>query len=107
FCTATASHLSKMTKATETATFFAIISAIYFTFLFGIIPLPEIVQREILPVLPWWALITFGSYSLGNIGYHVYRFRDCEDAYHELMAEIQLAKEDLRSKNVSTEDNVL
>lgn len=32
--------------------------------------------------------MSFGAYSLGNIGYHVYRFRDCEDAYHELMAVI-------------------
>ena len=29
--------------------------------------------------------MSFGAYSLGNIGYHVYRFKDCEDAYHELM----------------------
>jgi len=29
--------------------------------------------------------VSFGAYSLGNIGYHVYRFKDCEDAYHELM----------------------
>ncbi|CAG8526269.1 3791_t:CDS:2 [Cetraspora pellucida] len=50
--------------------------------------------------LPWWALISFGSYSLGNIGYHLYRFRDCNDAYHELMEEIQSAKNDLRAKGV-------
>ncbi|CAB4391713.1 dolichol-phosphate mannosyltransferase subunit 3 [Rhizophagus irregularis] len=90
-----------MTKATETARFLGIILLTYFIFLFNIIPLPQIIQEEILPVFPWWVLVSFGAYSLGNIGYHVYRFRDCEDAYHELMAEIQIAKDDLKTKGVT------
>jgi len=90
-----------MTKATETASFLGIILSSYFIFLLKIIPLPQIIQEEILPVLPWWVLVSFGAYSLGNIGYHVFRFRDCKDAYHELMAEIQIAKDDLRAKGVT------
>ncbi|RGB29715.1 dolichol-phosphate mannosyltransferase subunit 3 [Rhizophagus diaphanus] len=90
-----------MTKATETARFLGIILLTYFIFLFKIIPLPQIIEEEILPVFPWWVLVSFGAYSLGNIGYHVYRFRDCEDAYHELMAEIQIAKDDLKTKGVT------
>ncbi|KAF0476730.1 dolichol-phosphate mannosyltransferase subunit 3 [Gigaspora margarita] len=92
-----------MSRATETASFLGIISVIYFLSFFGIIPLPQIFREEILPVLPWWALVSFGSYSLGNIGYHLYRFRDCDDAYHELMEEIQSAKDDLRTKGVSVD----
>ncbi|RUS21070.1 dolichol-phosphate mannosyltransferase subunit 3-domain-containing protein, partial [Jimgerdemannia flammicorona] len=53
--------------------------------------------------LPWWALVTFGSYSLGNIGFHVMTFGDCPEAYHELMGEIQEAKNDLRTKGVSVD----
>ncbi|CAG8439167.1 9268_t:CDS:2 [Funneliformis caledonium] len=92
-----------MTKATQTASFLGVIFTIYIIFLFKIIPLPEIVQEDILPVLPWWALVTFGAYSLGNIGYHVYIFGDCEDAYRELMTEIQIAKNDLRTKGITVD----
>jgi hypothetical protein len=40
-----------MTKATETASFLGIIMLLYFIFLFKIIPLPQIIQEEILPVV--------------------------------------------------------
>lgn len=40
-----------MTKATETARFLGIILLTYFIFLFNIIPLPQIIQEEILPVV--------------------------------------------------------
>lgn len=35
--------------------------------------------------LPWWALVSFGSYSLGYLGWHVMTFSDCPEAYTELM----------------------
>ncbi|RHZ46531.1 hypothetical protein Glove_615g19 [Diversispora epigaea] len=93
-----------MTKATETVAALGIFFIIYFIFLFGVVPLPDVLQEEIIPVLPWWLLVTFGTYSLGTVGYNVFKFRDCEDAYHELMAEIQLAKDDLRSKGITVVD---
>lgn len=30
--------------------------------------------------------MTFGCYCLNNIGYALYTFRDCPEAYHELMS---------------------
>ncbi|KAF9914643.1 hypothetical protein BX616_007879 [Lobosporangium transversale] len=92
-----------MTRATEAATFFGITAAIYFALLFQWLPitLPKTVQEFTLPVLPWWALVTFGAYSLGNIGYHVLTFRDCPEAYVELQTQISQAQNDLRSKGVT------
>ncbi|KAF9328274.1 hypothetical protein BG006_008524 [Podila minutissima] len=92
-----------MTRATEAATFFGIIATVYLALLFQLLPisLPETVQDFTLPVLPWWALVTFGAYSLGNIGYHVLTFRDCPEAYDELQVQIAQAQNDLRSKGVT------
>ncbi|KAF9435190.1 hypothetical protein BGZ76_006729 [Entomortierella beljakovae] len=92
-----------MTRATEAAAFFAITATLYLALLFQWIPIPfpETFQEFTLPVLPWWALVTFGSYSLGNIGYHVMTFRDCPEAYVELQSQIAQAQGDLRSKGIS------
>ena len=35
--------------------------------------------------LPLWALVTFGAYSLGSVGYSLLTFRDCPDAHAELL----------------------
>ncbi|KAG9304968.1 hypothetical protein G9A89_003137 [Geosiphon pyriformis] len=94
-----------MTRAIETATFLSITSVIYFLLLFKFVPTPAIFQEKILPVLPWWSLVSFGAYSLGNIGYHIFKFRDCDDAYFELMEQIQEAKTELRAKGVSIDND--
>ncbi|KAF9088911.1 hypothetical protein BGX29_003562 [Mortierella sp. GBA35] len=92
-----------MTRATEAAAFFGITATLYLALLFQWLPitLPETVQNFTLPVLPWWALVSFGAYSLGNIGYHVLTFRDCPEAFDELQVQIAEAQRDLRSKGVS------
>ena len=35
--------------------------------------------------LPWWLLITFGSYSLWSIGMGLLTLRECPEAYNELL----------------------
>lgn len=35
--------------------------------------------------LPWTLLVAFGAYSLGSLGWGLYTFRDCPEAYQELM----------------------
>ncbi|KAI7899363.1 dolichol-phosphate mannosyltransferase subunit 3 [Cokeromyces recurvatus] len=89
-----------MTKATNTLTVFSILSVLYLIFYLGFVPLSEKVQNEIIPVIPWWALVCFGCHCLGNIGYALFTFRDCPEAYHELMTEISQAKADLRAKGM-------
>ncbi|KAG2225760.1 hypothetical protein INT45_011428 [Circinella minor] len=90
-----------MTRATEAFTTFGVVVVLYLVLFFGLIPLPDVIQNKIVPVFPCWSLMTFGSYSLGYLGWHVMTFSDCPAAYAELMGEIQQAKTDLRSKGVS------
>ena len=63
--------------------------------------LPLKVQVEIIPVLPFWLLITLGAYLLGRLGLGVMRFKDCESAYTELTGHIEKAKKDLEVRKVS------
>lgn len=74
-----------MTKAQQTLKQAAILIAIYLALYFGIIPLPATIKNEIVPVLPWWGLVTFGSYSLATLGWGVYSFKDKEAEYHTLL----------------------
>ncbi|KAK0497192.1 dolichol-phosphate mannosyltransferase subunit 3 [Armillaria luteobubalina] len=63
----------------------------------------DAVVQEIIPVLPWWLLVSFGSYSLWSLGWGLWTFRDCPEAYTELMAEISQAKNELRVKGVTVD----
>jgi dolichol-phosphate mannosyltransferase subunit 3 len=62
--------------------------------------LPKKIQVEIIPVLPFWILVTIGAYLLGRLGLGVVRFKDCGDAYKELMGHIEKAKKDLDTRKV-------
>lgn len=63
--------------------------------------LPTKIQVEIIPVLPFWALITLGAYLLGRLGLGVLRFDDTKEAYTELMGQIEVAKKNLDQRKVS------
>jgi len=78
----------------------------YFLAWFSILPVPLIAEEtkdQIIPLLPWWVLVSFGSYSLASLGWGLWSFRDCPDAYEELLQEIQEAKNDLRAKGVTVD----
>ncbi|KAL2399128.1 hypothetical protein ABEF95_000890 [Exophiala dermatitidis] len=62
--------------------------------------LPTKIQVEIIPVLPFWAIISLGAYLLGRLGMGVLRFNDTEDAYRELMGQIEQAKKNLDKRGV-------
>lgn len=53
--------------------------------------------------LPFWALVSFGAYLLGKLGYGVLTFNDVPQAHEELMAQIQEARKDLKSKGVDVD----
>lgn len=53
--------------------------------------------------LPFWALVSLGSYLLGKLGWGVLTFNDVPDAHKELMGEIELAREDLRKRGVDVD----
>lgn len=86
----------------------------------GLVPFPAKVQDEIIPVvrvsspttcatadaraqLPFWALVSFGSYLLFKLGWGVFTFNDVPAAYDELMGQIDEAKRDLRKKGVDVD----
>lgn len=93
-----------MTKATETGLLFFALSAVYFAFYSELFPSPTIFKQEILPFLPWWALVTFGAYALGTLGWGVFTFKDKEDKYKELLGQIDEAKSFYKSKGIDLDE---
>ncbi|KAL6898875.1 Dolichyl-phosphate-mannosyl transferase [Trichoderma evansii] len=92
-----------MTRAQQTISLGLLVSSIYFALFLELIPLPPLVQKEIIPVLPFWALISFGALLLFRLGWGVFTFNDVPAAHKELMAEIEMAKVDLRKLGVDVD----
>jgi len=96
-----------MARAHRLALFLAAFTFLYVLLFFSVLPLPPFLDPravgEILPVIPWWALVSFGSYSLWSMGWGLWSFRDCPEAFEELMGEIAEAKHDLRAKGISVD----
>ncbi|KAJ1823797.1 hypothetical protein GGH91_000270 [Coemansia sp. RSA 2671] len=89
-----------MTRALFALTTIAVAGVIWWLGLIGAFPLSEIAMTQVWPTLPLLAIVSLGAYAFINIGYNLLVFRECPEAYHELMQEIQEAKDDLRAKNV-------
>lgn len=92
-----------MTRAQQTISLALLASSFYLALYLQLLPLPELVQTEIVPVLPFWALVSFGAYLLLRLGWNVMTFHDVPEAHKELMAEIELAKTDLRQLGVDVD----
>ncbi|KAJ2903530.1 dolichol-phosphate mannosyltransferase subunit 3 [Zalerion maritima] len=92
-----------MTRAQQQISFFLVLGTLYLALALGLIPLPEVVQSEIIPVLPLWALVSFGAYLLFRLGYGVFTFNDVPAAHAELMGEIDQAKIELRQLGVEVD----
>ncbi|KAK8191599.1 dolichol-phosphate mannosyltransferase subunit 3 [Phyllosticta capitalensis] len=89
-----------MTRAQQTISIGLLLSSLYLALYLGLVPLSSKVQEDIIPVLPFWALVSFGAYLLFKLGWGVYTFNDVPEAHAELMAEIQQARKELRAKGV-------
>ncbi|KAI2617856.1 dolichol-phosphate mannosyltransferase subunit 3 [Hypoxylon sp. NC1633] len=92
-----------MTRAQQTISFGLLVTSVYLALYLQLVPLPSLVQTEIVPVLPFWALVSFGAYLLFRLGWNVMTFHDVPDAHKEIMAEIELAKADLRRLGVDVD----
>ncbi|EMC92583.1 hypothetical protein BAUCODRAFT_151014 [Baudoinia panamericana UAMH 10762] len=92
-----------MTRAQQTLSIGLLVASVYMVAFLGLAPLPKKIADDIIPVLPFWALVTFGAYLLAKLGYGVLTFNDCPDAYEELMKQIQEAREDLKKKGVEVD----
>lgn len=44
-----------------------------------------VIKHQIWPLLPWWALISFGSYLLAKLGFGILTFEEKEQDYKNLM----------------------
>ncbi|KAF2857563.1 hypothetical protein K470DRAFT_260684 [Piedraia hortae CBS 480.64] len=53
--------------------------------------------------LPFWALVSFGSYLLFQLGWGVYSFNDVPEARAELMKQIEHARTDLKRMGVDVD----
>ncbi|KAI5955103.1 hypothetical protein KGF54_001664 [Candida jiufengensis] len=89
-----------MTKASETALTIFALSSIYFALYTQLIPSPTIFYYEILPFLPFWALVSFGSYALFTLGWGIFTFKDKKEKYEELKIQIEEAKAFYKSKGI-------
>ncbi|KAK0707657.1 dolichol-phosphate mannosyltransferase subunit 3 [Lasiosphaeris hirsuta] len=90
-------------RAQQTISLGLLASSLYLSLYLELIPLPTIIQRDIVPVLPFWFLVSFGAWLLFRLGWGMFTFRDTPEAYEELMAEIKLAQADLRAKGVDVD----
>ncbi|ATY58885.1 dolichyl-phosphate mannosyltransferase polypeptide 3 [Cordyceps militaris] len=96
-------HLPIMTRAQQTISFGLLVSSLYLALYLELVPLPALVQEQIVPVLPFWALVSFGALLLFRLGFGVFTFNNVPDAHKELMQEIDLAKVDLRKLGVDVD----
>ncbi|KAF8416613.1 dolichol-phosphate mannosyltransferase subunit 3 [Boletus edulis BED1] len=95
-----------MARAHRLAIYASFSILIYLLVLLSILPIPFFepdLVAQLLPVIPWWLLVSFGSYSLASLGWGLFTFQDCPDAYHELLQEINDANNDLRGKGVTVD----
>ncbi|CAD6441638.1 1c7e0839-c480-4708-a60b-5aa423355df0 [Sclerotinia trifoliorum] len=92
-----------MTRAQQTISIGLLVTSLYLAVYLELIPLPGKVSEEVVPVLPFWVLVSFGAYLLGKLGYGVFTFNDVPKAHAELMEEIELARKDLRTKGVDVD----
>ncbi|KAF1828681.1 dolichol-phosphate mannosyltransferase subunit 3 [Decorospora gaudefroyi] len=89
-----------MTRAQQTISIAMLLTSIYLAVFMQVVPMPQKIQEDIVPVLPFWALISFGAYLLFKLGWGVFTFNDVPEAHKELMQQIAEARKDLSAKGV-------
>ncbi|TLD33818.1 hypothetical protein PspLS_00208 [Pyricularia sp. CBS 133598] len=92
-----------MTRAQQTISIFLLATSLYLCLYLQLVPLPDVIQTEIIPVLPFWVLVSFGAMLLGRLGWGVLTFNDTPEAHKELLVEIEEAKKDLRRLGVTVD----
>ncbi|KFH44954.1 Dolichol-phosphate mannosyltransferase subunit-like protein [Hapsidospora chrysogenum ATCC 11550] len=92
-----------MTRAQQTISLGLLVSSLYLALFLELIPLPPLIQQQIVPLLPFWALVSFGALLLFRLGWGILTFNDVPEAHKELMQEIDLARADLRNMGVDVD----
>ncbi|KAJ4303850.1 hypothetical protein N0V88_001447 [Collariella sp. IMI 366227] len=65
-----------MTRAQQTVSLALLLSSLYLSLYLELIPLPAVIQQDIVPVLPFWLLVSFGAWLLLRLGWGMFTFRD-------------------------------
>ncbi|KAK0662260.1 putative dolichol-phosphate mannosyltransferase subunit 3 [Lasiodiplodia hormozganensis] len=92
-----------MTRAQQTISLGLLLSSLYLALYLGLIPLSPKIQEQVIPVLPFWALVSFGAYLLFKLGLGVFTFNDVPEAHKELMLEIEQARNELSAQGVDVD----
>ncbi|KAL8947075.1 MAG: hypothetical protein Q9222_006601 [Ikaeria aurantiellina] len=92
-----------MTRAQQTVSLALLVTSVYMAFALQLVPLNAKIQEDIIPMLPLWALVSFGSYLLFKLGWGVVTFNDVPEAYKELMGEIEVARKDLKANGIDVD----
>ncbi|KAL8673732.1 MAG: hypothetical protein Q9168_001839 [Polycauliona sp. 1 TL-2023] len=92
-----------MTRAQQTISLALLVTSVYLAFALHLVPVGAKIQEGIIPFLPWWSLVSFGSWLLFKLGWGVFTFNDVPQAHKELMAEIEMARKDLRANGIDVD----
>ncbi|PHH90457.1 hypothetical protein CDD83_3589 [Cordyceps sp. RAO-2017] len=92
-----------MTRAQQTISVGLLVTSLYLALYLELIPLPPLVQQQIVPVLPFWVLVSFGAVLLFRLGLGILTFNDVPQAHKELTQEIEMAKQELRQLGVDVD----
>ncbi|KAL1975715.1 hypothetical protein VTN31DRAFT_4107 [Thermomyces dupontii] len=92
-----------MTRAQQTVSVLLLLSSLYLALQLGLVPLNETIQKEIVPVLPFYALISFACFLLGRLGWMILTFHDVPEEHKSLQKEIETAKAELRKAGVDVD----
>ncbi|CAJ0948115.1 unnamed protein product [Ranitomeya imitator] len=90
-----------MTKLVEWLLGLSLLCGVWVTLTFDLlgIAIPRACWEVVWP-MPIYLLVVFGCFSLATVGYRVATFNDCEEAAHELQAQICEAKADLKRQGL-------
>ncbi|KAL1589010.1 hypothetical protein WHR41_02247 [Cladosporium halotolerans] len=92
-----------MTRAAQHIALLVVLASIYVTAFLGFLPLPDKIQEDVIPVLPFWVIVSFGAFLLAKLGYGVFSFNDVPEAHEELVKQIEQAKADLSKRGVTVD----
>ncbi|KAL6711215.1 hypothetical protein ACN47E_005746 [Coniothyrium glycines] len=89
-----------MTRAQQTISIAMLLTSLYLAVFMEVVSFPEKIQKEVVPVLPFWALVSFGAYLLFKLGWGVFTFNDVPEAHQELVTQIAQARKELKAQGV-------
>ncbi|KAK9360145.1 dolichol-phosphate mannosyltransferase subunit 3 [Lipomyces starkeyi] len=95
-----------MSRLQKTVYVVVTVIAAYIILNLGIILLPTTAQTQILPVLPWLALVSLGAYALASVGWAVYTTNDRPEAYKAPVKDVPALKRELRQRGVEVDSRV-